>query len=69
VVKELMAAGVRCGVATNDQARGLVDTQVMEAVGMSAVAEVAGGCFCCKLEDFVGNRSTEPLYPAAAVCA
>ena len=54
VVKELMAAGVECGVVTNDQARGLVDTQVMEAVGMGAVAEVAGGCFCCRLEDLVG---------------
>lgn len=54
LVEKLVAQGVRCGVVMNDQARGLVDTRLMQAVGAQSVAEVAGGCFCCRLRELVG---------------
>lgn len=54
VVAALGKEGFECGVVTNDQASGLVDTQLMESVGVDSVAEVAGGCFCCRLEELVG---------------
>lgn len=41
------------GVITNDQAPGLVDTAIGQATGAKMVAEVADGCFCCRLEDLV----------------
>lgn len=54
VVDRLMTRGVGCGVVTNDQAAGLVDTMLMVAVGAESVAEVAGGCFCCRLATRLG---------------
>ncbi len=50
---ELLAgSGQRVGLVTNDQAANLVDTVVLKQYG-HAVREVPGGCFCCKLDDFV----------------
>lgn len=50
----LEASGRACGVVTNDQAGGLVDTSSMrKGNGQRLVSEVAGGCFCCKLEELV----------------
>ena len=52
-VRRLMAQGVRCGIVTNDQAKGLVDTSLMRATGADSISEIAGGCFCCRLEQLV----------------
>ena len=57
LVGRLRAAGRACGVVTNDQAAGLVDTALANAAG-GTVAEVAGGCFCCKLEELVDRLRT-----------
>jgi Ni2+-binding GTPase involved in maturation of urease and hydrogenase len=48
--RELMSAGKRVGVVTNDQGRYLVDTAFVSRQGIPAV-EVTGGCFCCRYED------------------
>jgi G3E family GTPase len=49
----LESRGRRVAVITNDQGDRLVDTGA--AVGAAAaVDEVAGGCFCCRFEDFAG---------------
>jgi G3E family GTPase len=44
----------RVAIITNDQAEDLVDTDTFRAAGLDA-AEVAGGCFCCKFDDFVAR--------------
>lgn len=40
----------RVGVVTNDQAAGLVDTQLVQHAGFD-VSEIAGGCFCCRFDE------------------
>src|SRR5260221_11814258 len=50
--RALAARGSRVGAITNDQATGLVDTATLAALGVH-VAEVAGGCFCCRFSDLV----------------
>ncbi len=67
MVRTLVEHGVTCGVVTNDQARGLVDTQLMEAAGTDAVSEVAGGCFCCRLEELVAMLVPGGPHDAAQV--
>jgi Ni2+-binding GTPase involved in maturation of urease and hydrogenase len=48
----LRARGVRVSVITNDQATGLVDTAAARAaLEAQDVAEIAGGCFCCRFDD------------------
>ena len=47
-------AGQTVGIITNDLAEGLVDTQRFRALGF-ATGEVAGGCFCCRFEDFIAR--------------
>jgi hypothetical protein len=50
---ELLARdGVVCGIVTNDQSEGLVDTLLAGSAGIGA-REVAGACFCCRFSDFV----------------
>jgi Ni2+-binding GTPase involved in maturation of urease and hydrogenase len=44
--------GYRCGMITNDQGEALVDTALAQQNGI-AVAEVAGGCFCCRFPDLL----------------
>jgi G3E family GTPase len=44
--------GLKCGLVTNDQGDGLVDTALGHAAGVS-VREVSGGCFCCRAGDLV----------------
>lgn len=51
--KRLLARGLKAAVITNDQAVNLVDTGTIERAGLP-VAEVAGGCFCCRFEDLTG---------------
>jgi glycerol uptake facilitator protein len=53
----LAADGRRAGCIVNDQSEGLVDTARLTALGLP-VAEVTGGCFCCRfhaLLDAVGK--------------
>ncbi len=52
--RRLYEQGLQIGLITNDQATGLVDTDFLKAQGW-AVAEVTGGCFCCRFDDLVGN--------------
>jgi len=48
----LRARGLRVAALTNDQWSGLVDTATLHAAGAD-VAEVAGGCFCCRFSELV----------------
>jgi len=48
--KHFAKQGKRVCIITNDQAANLVDTHFLSGLGI-AVAEVAGGCFCCRFED------------------
>lgn len=48
----LQQRGRRVGIVTNDQASGLVDTRVASLTELP-VAEVAGGCFCCRFDDLL----------------
>lgn len=57
LVARLQARGLRCGIITNDQGRGLVDT-VLARERAGAVAEITGGCFCCRLEELVSAVGT-----------
>jgi len=50
--ERLARAGKRVGLITNDQATSLVDTALLERRGAS-VAEVSGGCFCCRFDDLI----------------
>ena len=45
--------GVRTAVVTNDQGEMLVDTGALSGTGVVAVAEVTGGCFCCRYPELV----------------
>jgi len=47
LAQHLHAQGERVGLITNDQGGELVDSRVLRAQGF-AVAEIAGGCFCCR---------------------
>lgn len=58
-VRNLQSSGLRCGVITNDQANGLVDTAMAEALDGAKVSEIAGGCFCCKLTELVETLSSQ----------
>jgi G3E family GTPase len=44
--------GLRVGLITNDQSRGLVDTTMFDAHGFD-VEEITGGCFCCRFNSLV----------------
>ncbi|MCD5317206.1 CobW-like GTP-binding protein [Kineosporia babensis] len=48
----LQAAGHKVAVITNDQGVELVDTKLARSQ-LDSVAEVTGGCFCCRFEDLV----------------
>ena len=60
----LAGQGKRVGLLTNDQAAGLVDTAALRAAGFS-VAEVAGGCFCCRFDELLaaGGRLIDEVRP------
>jgi Ni2+-binding GTPase involved in maturation of urease and hydrogenase len=49
-----VGAGRRVGIITNDQAADLVDSEIFRSAGLDAL-EVAGGCFCCHFDDFIGR--------------
>ncbi|MFV1967709.1 MAG: GTP-binding protein [Pirellulaceae bacterium] len=42
----------RVVIVTNDQASDLVDTHLLRSQGLH-VAEVAGGCFCCRFDELI----------------
>jgi Ni2+-binding GTPase involved in maturation of urease and hydrogenase len=48
----LSARGLQVGLITNDQSDGLVDTALAVAHNLP-VAEIAGGCFCCRFTSLV----------------
>jgi G3E family GTPase len=48
----LQERGRRVAVITNDQGADLVDTRLVRS-RLDSVAEVTGGCFCCRFEDLV----------------
>ena len=50
--RRLAEQGRGVGVVTNDQGSGLVDTALVRAAHVP-VAEVSGGCFCCRLSDLL----------------
>lgn len=49
LAKQLQAEGKHVCIVTNDQAAGLVDTQLLKSQGLE-VNEVAGSCFCCNFD-------------------
>ncbi len=56
--------GLRVGLISNDQSSGLVDTALLRSQGF-AVAEIAGGCFCCRFNSLLEaanqlNAETRP---------
>lgn len=47
--------GLRAGLVTNDQGKGLMDTDsARRSLPGGEVEEITGGCFCCRLDDLVG---------------
>lgn len=49
LAKQLQSEGKHVCVVTNDQASGLVDTELLKSQGLE-VNEVAGSCFCCNFD-------------------
>src|SRR5258708_5265174 len=53
----LVASGRTVGLITNDQSSGLVDTAMAKANGLP-VAEITGGCFCCRFQSLMDAATT-----------
>ena len=64
----LAQRGKRVGLLTNDQAPGLVDTALLKQQGFE-VGEVAGGCFCCRFDQFVqaADRLVSDNWPEVLI--
>lgn len=64
LAEHLHARGLRVGLITNDQARGLADTARVRA-DRWPVEEIAGGCFCCRFNSLVeaSQRLTQNTRP------
>src|SRR5262245_41885196 len=58
----LQQSGRRAALIMNDQATDLVDTKLAQSRGLP-VAEVAGGCFCCRFPDL--DASIDRLVKSA----
>ena len=54
---DLVRRGNSVGILANDQGQELVDTELFRAAGLEA-RDVRGGCFCCRLDDFVEQAET-----------
>jgi G3E family GTPase len=67
--RRLEAAGERVSVVTNDQGVDLVDTQLARAANVGSVAQVTGGCFCCRFDDLatVIQRLAEEVQPSVVL--
>jgi len=50
----LAGRGSKVGIITNDQAAGLVDTEIVKREH-AGVREVAGGCFCCRFGELISS--------------
>jgi Ni2+-binding GTPase involved in maturation of urease and hydrogenase len=61
---DLVRAGKKVGILTNDQGQELIDSELFRASGLET-RDVRGGCFCCRLDDFVGQAAalTSMLKP------
>jgi Ni2+-binding GTPase involved in maturation of urease and hydrogenase len=64
LAERLTRQGLRVGLITNDQGVGLVDTALVSSRGFP-VAEIGGGCFCCRFTSLVeaAERLTESARP------
>ncbi len=64
LTRRLVAEGRTVGVITNDQAEGLVDSELLAPLA-AGVEEVAGGCFCCRFDALAeaAERLAERLAP------
>ena len=49
MAKSYIERGLKVAVVTNDQAAGLVDTELLRSQGLN-VNEVSGSCFCCNFD-------------------
>src|SRR5690349_21321446 len=60
----LKQQGLRAAIITNDQGSDLVDTMLARSHGAD-VAEVVGGCFCCRFPDLLKTIQdvTDTLHP------
>lgn len=72
----MLAAGLRLeqrgetvSVVTNDQGVDLVDTALAKAAALGEVAEVTGGCFCCRFDDlaYVVTRLKDDVHPGVVL--
>src|SRR5687768_9214468 len=52
LARRLGSSGRKVGIITNDQGHDLVDTVIYRASGFET-KDVRGGCFCCRLDDFI----------------
>ncbi len=52
LAQRLTERGLKVGLITNDQGRGLVDTEMLRSKGF-ATEEIPGGCFCCRFNSLV----------------
>lgn len=52
LAEHLTGKGLRVGLITNDQGKGLVDTAMLSSRGF-AVEEIPGGCFCCRFNSLL----------------
>lgn len=50
LLRWLRERGRRCALITNDQGKGLVDSMIARQQ-TAAMAEITGGCFCCRLDE------------------
>ncbi len=68
LARRLTQRGLRVGFITNDQAANLVDTAILSQAG-APIAEVAGGCFCCKFSDLLdAARAVLETQPDVLLC-
>ncbi|HEX3811635.1 MAG TPA: GTP-binding protein [Mycobacteriales bacterium] len=51
LARRLEHSGERVAIITNDQGTDLVDTVLARGNGAGQVAEITGGCFCCRFDD------------------
>jgi G3E family GTPase len=54
LARALTQSGHAVGCITNDQAPDLVDTHTLGRLSLP-IAEVAGGCFCCRFDDLIAR--------------
>jgi MIP family channel proteins len=68
LARRFTQGGQRVAVVTNDQAANLVDTGLLQTE-IGDVGEVAGACFCCSFDSFVGElrRLGERRHPETII--